>query len=176
LCPLKITTAFLDIDPIIAKVQLSLFVGIGLIFIIMLPLLTKKRTFCNLICPFGAWQSFFGKISPYRVTINPEKCTQCKKCLEVCPTLAINKESLSVHKILNYCNRCGKCIDACPTKAINFTILNKIQQEPTKKTLFSEIFNPQAVFIFIAILVTGVISNSFVPNAILRLTKALIGG
>lgn len=174
LCPLKITTGFLDPISTIRKIQLVLFVAIGIVFLILLPILTKKRTFCGLICPFGAWQSFFGRINPYRVTIDPQKCNQCRKCLQTCPTLAIDQTGLSQYKISSYCNRCGKCIDICPTQAIRFTVWGKSLNLPDYfPRIIREICDVNVWFVFAAFLVSGAISNLFVPSALLRVSRAI---
>ncbi len=89
-CPLKLGTGFLDPVPYIHRIQLVVFALVGIVFLIALPLLTKKRTFCSLICPFGAWQAFFGKVNPYRVTIQEDRCTHCLTCVRICPSFAID--------------------------------------------------------------------------------------
>jgi hypothetical protein len=52
-CPLKLGTGFLDPNTRTRLIQLISFTAIGLVFLIALPWLTKKRAFCGLICPFG---------------------------------------------------------------------------------------------------------------------------
>lgn len=173
-CPLKITTAFLDPISGIQKIQLVLFIVIGAVFLILLPVLAKKRTFCGLICPFAAWQSFFGRINPYRVTIDPQKCNQCKKCLQTCPVFAIDDLNLSQYKISSYCNCCGECIDVCPTKAIRFSVWGKSLNLPDYfPHIIHEVCDVNVWFVFTALLVSGVISNLFVPGALLRISRTI---
>ncbi|MCX5716333.1 MAG: 4Fe-4S binding protein [Candidatus Omnitrophica bacterium] len=131
------------------KMTAVLFWPVLIGFVIILPILTKKRTFCSLICPFGALVSICGKVSPYRVIINKEKCIRCGKCLDACPVFAIENKGPDEYKISNFCNMCGKCIDVCPADAINILY--------------------RQIFIFLALLVTGVISGSFVPRLLLQL-------
>jgi len=55
-------------------------------------------------------------------------CLKCNKCLEVCPTNAVDLARLehgilqSRTPILNfhlgYCTFCGKCVEVCPTEAL----------------------------------------------------------
>ena len=123
-CPLKLTTAFLDPNDLTRKIQVGLFASTLGGAIVLLPLLTKKRVFCGLLCPFGAWQSFWGNVNPFRVSIRGEACTQCGLCLKVCPTFAIESEGLKEHAVSPYCNRCGECIDACPTGAMGYTLFH----------------------------------------------------
>ena len=178
LCPLKITTALVSPDTLVRKIQFFILVILGLLFIVLLPLLTKKRIFCSLICPFGAWQSFFGRLNPYRVSIDKEKCNQCKTCLRVCPSLAINEKGLSEYRISSYCTRCGECIDACPRKAIKFSLRGKwVKGENLKDhNLWDEILEPHVFFTMTGFLIGGVISNIFVPPMLLQIIRLIWRG
>lgn len=163
-CPLKITTSFWDSEAIVRNIQIIFFIIALLIFLILLPIFTKKRTFCSLICPFGALASILGKFNPYRVVIDREKCTLCKKCVDVCPVFAIDPDDLNKkYKISSYCNKCGACIDACPAKAITISAFDKIS------CINRWGVNIKDIFIFLALLLTGAISSIFVPEAILQL-------
>lgn len=164
LCPLKLGTGFLDPNTLTRTLQLILFAMIGIAFVIVLPLLTKKRAFCGLICPFGAWQAFFGRLNPYRVTIQESRCTQCQRCIMVCPTFAIEPEGLREHKILPYCNRCGECMDACPTGAIDYSLVGE-------RWLGLPHGWARRLFLATAWLVAGSVSLLFVPDAMLKLWR-----
>ena len=167
-CPFKMTGAFWDTYSIGRIAQITLF-GIALAgFVILLPILTKKRTFCSLICPFGALVSVCGRVSPYRVTINQEKCIHCGKCQDICPVLAIEKRQLNEYKISSYCNRCAKCVDICPVKAIDITAGKGLTtlSLPGRPGWQIEI---RDIFVFFCLLITGVISGSFIPRLFLEL-------
>lgn len=161
-CPLKLGTGFLDPNTLTRQIQLAIFATVGIVFLVVLPWLTKKRTFCGLICPFGAWQAFFGQINPYRVRIQPDRCTQCQRCVVVCPTFAIEQEGLKRHHVLPYCNRCGECMDACPTGAIDYALVGQ-QRLGLPPRL------PRALFLLSAWLVGGTISLVFVPDVLVKL-------
>ena len=51
--------------------------------------------------------------------LNPEKCSGCAKCLDVCPHGVLNLENEKV-KIVdkNLCMECGACAMNCPMSAI----------------------------------------------------------
>jgi len=175
-CPLKTTTQFFDADVFIRYIQTAIFLFVTAFFLVILPLVIKKRTFCSFLCPFGAWQSIFGSVNPFRVSIDANKCIKCKACIEKCPMFAINEESLNQNKILNYCNRCGKCIDICPVQAINITLRGKnIKCSDKVPQILREILDARVFFIVSCLLILGAISNLFVPQAMIKLIKILFG-
>ena len=51
--------------------------------------------------------------------INPDKCTQCGICIDLCRFDAI-KENFEVDAI--ECEGCGVCVDFCPEQAIDFPV------------------------------------------------------
>ncbi len=51
--------------------------------------------------------------------IDPEKCTQCGHCQELCKWNAIS-ETFKVDEI--ECEGCGVCVDLCPEQAIDFPV------------------------------------------------------
>lgn len=51
--------------------------------------------------------------------INPDKCTQCGLCRDLCRWNAVN-ENFEVDSI--ECEGCGVCVDFCPEQAIDFSI------------------------------------------------------
>lgn len=53
--------------------------------------------------------------------INPEKCTGCQKCIEVCPCGAIREDENDSTKCIidvEICADCGACEMECPFEAI----------------------------------------------------------
>ncbi|MDI6631556.1 MAG: NADH-ubiquinone oxidoreductase-F iron-sulfur binding region domain-containing protein [Thermoanaerobacteraceae bacterium] len=61
-----------------------------------------------------------------RYQINPERCTQCDRCREVCPAGAVVGEPYVPYRADNYpyviiqekCTRCSACLEVCADKAI----------------------------------------------------------
>lgn len=59
-----------------------------------------------------------------RIVIDPEKCTLCSACAEVCPSIAIRyfEDAESASAIIGFneqrCIQCGICATACPEDAI----------------------------------------------------------
>ena len=88
---------------------MTLFLGL----VVVLPLLTKKRTQCSFLCPFGAFQSIFNKTGAFDIRIDQSKCIPCVLCEKACPTLSITPEAVRSGKPLMSCMKCGACVDAC---------------------------------------------------------------
>lgn len=51
------------------------------------------------------------------VIVDPDKCTGCGACKDVCPSDAITIENEKA-VINENCIDCGACIPVCPTEAI----------------------------------------------------------
>ncbi len=65
--------------------------------------------------------------SNFHISINPETCKACKKCVTLCPmnvlTLqpsdrATNKKGQAPYADLDLCLGCGVCVHACPTQSL----------------------------------------------------------
>jgi len=117
LCPFKAVTEnerIVDTTTLIKNIIFSLTF---LTFVVVLPLLTKKRIQCATFCPMGALLSLFNKINIFEIKNDTSLCINCGKCEKVCPLLAIEK-----HQPTLTCSKCGKCVDICPTGALKYHI------------------------------------------------------
>lgn len=84
----------------------------------------KKRKCENNVC--SAFMSIY---------IDPNKCTGCEVCADVCPKSAIDGKPGFVHIIDEFeCDKCGKCIEACEENAIVLTSgrVPKLPSRPVK--------------------------------------------
>jgi polyferredoxin len=117
LCPFKAVTEFVAARNAVGVVQNVIFILLFVGLVIVLPLLTKKRTQCSFFCPFGAFQSLFNKTSVFDVRIDPTRCKTCVICQNACPTMSLSKESIARGETLSTCMKCGACVDACPRQA-----------------------------------------------------------
>ncbi len=122
-CPFKAVTEYGAVTAAVALVQTIVFISIFLGLVIILPILTKRRTQCGLFCPFGAMQSLANKANVFDVRIDPQKCSRCGLCVRQCPTFSIDGESLKLGRTRITCAKCGQCVDSCPQKAASFHIL-----------------------------------------------------
>ncbi|NLB79404.1 MAG: 4Fe-4S binding protein [Clostridiaceae bacterium] len=49
--------------------------------------------------------------------VDPEKCSGCGSCVDVCPVEAITVNDVAVVDP-EECTDCGSCVDECPEEAI----------------------------------------------------------
>ena len=86
---------------------------VTLILTILLVLLFS-RFWCRYLCPLGTI-GIFNRISIMTISLDPTKCTNCLKCLDVCPMELKKVEDIGLS---SDCIMCGRCIDVCPTNAL----------------------------------------------------------
>jgi len=116
-CPFKAVSEYVAARSIWGMIQNGVFILLFASLVILLPFLTKKRTQCSFLCPFGAFQSLFNKINVFDVKVDQSKCRPCNLCEKACPTLSINQRSAAEGKTLMSCMKCGACVDVCPRDA-----------------------------------------------------------
>ncbi len=163
LCPYKFTSAFMSADFVSRFFQI-LFMLFALVFAFLLPFLVKKRTFCSFLCPFSAWQSFFGRVNPFRIILNKEECSKCMVCYESCPVLAIEKGEDGFPKINDYCNLCSACVDICPQKCLKYSVFGLLLKE--KDSPWANFISVKFAAVYSFIVFSGVFSSLFAPAAL----------
>lgn len=79
-------------------------------------------------CPAGVCTSFVN------IYIDPQICTGCEECVDVCPKDCIEGKAKYIHMIDDFdCIKCGKCIEACEEGAIRQTT-GKLPKLPNRLT------------------------------------------
>ncbi len=186
-CPFKLITEYANPNTFSGFIQFILMVVLFVGLLIVLPILTKKRFQCAVFCPFGAFQSFFSKITPFQIVIDRDKCTDCNKCVNTCPTMSLTSDSVKKGKTHITCTLCGKCTDICPKGAIRLRFkwlpkMSKTFKMPNGQFLriMSQIGNrllsPVTFLSFIGITLGSIIGGGFMSDTLVRLMRLFIGG
>ncbi len=55
---------------------------------------------------------------PRELMFDSRKCTQCKKCIPLCPSGAITEKEGKVRLTSTRCDNCTKCVEVCSTEAL----------------------------------------------------------
>lgn len=76
------------------------------------------RLYCNTICPVGAFLGLLSKLSLFKMVINTEKCTKCRKCEISCKSSCINSKAYSVD--FSRCVGCLNCTTGCGYNAVGY--------------------------------------------------------
>jgi len=171
LCPFKLTGAFLDADALTRKLQYALM-GLGLAALVLGPLLTGKRIFCSFLCPFAAWQAFWGRLNPFRVTADAGKCSNCSVCVSACPMSAIHCAPGGGPEILPYCNLCGQCLEACPRGGLRYTVFGL--DLPARAGPFGRLVSVKYFYVFSALTLAAVFSSLWAPAALKDLVQLIV--
>ena len=93
--------------------------GISALLIIIVALFTG-RGFCTDICPIGTALGCFSNYTLYHIEIDPDRCINCMKCEDICPSQCI--KVVSRHVDNSRCVRCFDCGHVCPNDAIRLQI------------------------------------------------------
>ena len=158
MCPFKAVTEFEQVTSVESATKAGIFLSLFGGLVIVLPVMTKKRTQCSFLCPLGAINSLSNKITPFSVKIDKSSCTECFKCIEVCPLFALTRDDIKAGKVSLFCSKCGKCVDACTKKAIHYGI--KGIPAGTMKNFSRNLFLFVS-FMFMAVFSSGSIINTF---------------
>jgi ferredoxin-type protein NapH len=157
ICPFKTVTEFEQVTSVESATKAGIFVSLFAGLVVVLPVMTRKRTQCSFLCPLGAINTVSNKITPFTIRIDKKACTECFKCVEVCPLFALSREGIKEGKVSVFCSKCGKCIDACSKNAIHFGIRGV---PPGTLKSFSRNLFLFVSFLFMSVFSAGSIINS----------------
>ena len=120
--------AFEWISPI-AMLHRGIIFGMGMgwtlvLAVFIFDLFVKRDGFCGHVCPLGGFYALITRFSLIRIQHDREKCSLCRKCLDICPEQQVlpmvGKVSSTVTS--GACTNCGRCIEVCPDHAMKFGI------------------------------------------------------
>jgi ferredoxin-type protein NapH len=166
ICPFKAVTEFEQVTSVESATKAGIFFSLFAGLVVVLPVMTKKRTQCSYLCPLGAVNSISNKITPFTIKIDKNACNECYKCVEVCPMFALSKENIKDGKVSIFCSKCGKCVDACSKNAIHFGI--KGIPAGTMKN-FS-----RNLFLFVSFLFMAIFSAGSIISTLQSLIKLIL--
>jgi len=156
MCPFKAVTEYEKVTSVESAAKAAVFLSLFFGLVIILPVLTKKRTQCSFLCPLGAVNSLSNKINPFTIKIDKAVCTDCMKCVKTCPMFALTDDGVKKGEVSMLCSKCGKCVDTCTKQAIHYGI--KGVPTGTKKKLSRNIFLFVS-FLFMAVFSAGSIAT-----------------
>ena len=165
ICPFKAVTEFEQVTSVESATKAGIFLSLFGGLVVVLPVMTRKRTQCSFLCPLGAINSLSNKITPFTVKIDKSSCNECFKCVEVCPLYALTREDIKAGKVSLFCSKCGKCVDACSKRAIHYGIRG-IPAGTMKN--FS-----RNLFLFVSFLFMAVFSAGSIINTLHGLLKLI---
>jgi ferredoxin-type protein NapH len=157
ICPFKAVTEFEKVTSVETVTKAGIFVSLFAGLVVVLPVMTRKRTQCSFLCPLGAINTVSNKITPFTIKVDKDACTECFKCVEICPLFALSREGIKEGKTSIFCSKCGKCVDTCSKNAIHFGI--KGVPSGTRKNFSRNLFLFVS-FLFISVFSAGTIINS----------------
>ena len=91
-------------------------VGDLMLAIVWIWALLRGRAFCTEVCPIGTVLGTVSRFSLYQIEIDPDRCTNCMRCEEVCKTSGIKVAERFVDN--ERCVRCFDCLKVCSDDAI----------------------------------------------------------
>jgi ferredoxin-type protein NapH len=168
LCPFKTTTEYVAITSVKVVIQTIIFLSLFVGLVVLLPVLTRRRTQCGLFCPFGAFQSFTNKVNAFDIRIDGGKCIHCGLCVQACPTFSLRKEDVEKGRAGITCMKCGKCVDICPRGAITYHIKGTPPGGAAERY--------RLFFLYPAFLFLTTMAGVSLTDAIVRIVKLLTTG
>jgi polyferredoxin len=107
--------------PGITATLLGLAVGlIGVGIMVTTSRRTGSMIHCTMYCPVGLAADVLGKLSPFRLRLREDSCTDCGACAITCRYGALRPEDIARRRPGLTCTLCGDCLPACRSNAIEY--------------------------------------------------------
>ena len=103
-------------------------IKITIIVLFIVTIFFMKRPWCRVLCPLGAIFSLFNRASVFFLRVDPNKCTDCKRCHKLCEFGIQPEKSPNDSR----CVRCLECT-ACGPDALKLeTIFHRKHETPAQ--------------------------------------------
>jgi ferredoxin len=171
LCPFKTVTEYFQVTSFQRMLQAIIFIGLFIGLVVVLPILSRRRTQCSFLCPMGAFQSFSNKVNPFEIRISADQCKNCGNCIQGCPTFSLDDRSMTSGHTRITCVKCGKCVDECPTGAISYHIKGTV---PQTRQAGARLLFLYPAFLFLIVFGGGMIQDGLYRVLLLVTTGSMI--
>lgn len=101
-------------------IGIAVIAGIVSIVFLAVYAMFTGRDFCTKICPYGTAMGLLHDHYLMRIEIDPDKCSSCGKCEDVCPASCIKVSERYVAN--SRCVRCFDCLAVCRDGAIRYQV------------------------------------------------------
>jgi ferredoxin len=113
------TDALYRVEPQWAGVG-ALALPAGMLVLILILVVWRKRLYCNTVCPVGALLGFLSSRGAFRLGIDANACRKCGDCLRVCKSQCIDLRSGAID--FSLCVACFNCVGVCKEHGISYKL------------------------------------------------------
>jgi ferredoxin-type protein NapF len=119
------------------------FVAFAFLAVIIILTVKHGRLYCNTVCPVGTLLGYISRFSFFRIRIDTNNCTLCKKCEQVCKAECISLKNQTVD--FSRCISCYNCLTVCKFDAIDFSVQKRLANNLTNKVAPTDAGRRQAL-------------------------------
>lgn len=127
LLPFGLYASFLEriLSPAVGAATFS---ALAVMAVIVVIAFRRGRLLCNTLCPVGSLLGLLSRRAVFHFDINTDRCTQCRRCVDVCKAQCIDLRDHVVD--MSRCVVCFDCLPECPDDAITYTLGRHTLSDP----------------------------------------------
>ena len=111
----------------------GIIISVVTMLAVSIPAWFFGRTFCNTLCPVGTMLGYASRYALCRIDIDTDRCTNCRRCEDVCKASCINLNDHVVDG--SRCVNCFNCLSVCKDDAIFYRTSRKRLSWPLMQRL-----------------------------------------